>query len=640
MVAIWLPFVGFVINGLLALKKINRITLTSLVGVGSVALPFGIFSYLTFLSNTDILSSEGIRVFFFQWIKAGTFQVDFAYRLDGLSLFMVWIITGVGSLIHLYSTGYMAEEKEHYARFFSYLNLFIFFMLHLVLGDNLVLMFLGWEGVGLCSYLLIGFDYQKNFASTAGKKAFITNRIGDAGFLLGMFLLYREAGSLNYSEIFSYMMAESIPAETIHWIAILFFIGAIGKSAQIPLHVWLPDAMAGPTPVSALIHAATMVTAGLFMIVRLAPIFLSAPEASLVIAYVGAFTAFFSALIAVTQTNIKKVLAYSTISQLGYMFLALGVGAYGAGMFHLMTHAFFKALLFLGSGAVIIAFHHEQDMRKMGKLHSPLKFISIIFWIGAIAISGIPGFSGFFSKDMILEQAYTYKNGGNFLFSIGLASAFLTSFYMYRLIFLTFYGEKIRSTHKVHDVGWNMKFPLLVLAILSVVGGYVGLPHLFTHRQAAIVEYFDTILPVTPTQTTAAWHNEISIQIEALLMISSIFAAILGLLFAFYRYQKLQDVPVADGAFRRLFTRYSYHKFYVDELYSKIILKPIKRIAHFSYRTIDDKIIDGMVDGLAQAALFFGSVAKRLQTGQVNHYTFYIVLYILLLLGFFIGGML
>ena len=398
--------------------------------------------------------------------------------------------------------------------------------------------------------------------------------------------------------------------------------------------------MAGPTPVSALIHAATMVTAGLFMIVRLAPIFLGAPQASMVIAYVGAGTAFFSALIALTQTDIKKVLAYSTVSQLGYMFLAMGVGAYAAGMFHLMTHAFFKALLFLGSGAVIVALHHEQDMRKMGGLHTFLKLTCIVFWIGAIAISGIPGFSGFFSKDMILEQAYTYKNGGIFLFSVAFVSALLTSFYMYRLIFLTFYGGKTRFTHKVHDVGWNMKFPLLILAILSIIGGYVGLPHLLIHKPSLIVEYFDKVLPLAPTQITSSWHNKISTKEETLLMISSIVIAFLGLFIAFFKYQRLKNVPLPDGAFRRLFTRYSYHKFYVDDLYAKTILKPIKRIAQFSYRVLDDKIIDGMIDGLAQTGIFLGSVFRKLQTGQVSHYAFYITFSIMLLLGFFIGGIL
>ena len=656
-IAVWLPFVGFFLNGLMAFLGKNNRKIISILGVGSVLLSFFIFAYLTLTFDAEVTSVNGIQSLFFKWIHVGDLQVNFAYRLDGLSVFMSWIVTGIGSLIHIYSTGYMKEEKEHFARFFTYLNLFIFFMLHLVLADNLVLMFMGWEGVGLCSYLLIGFDYHKDSAASAGKKAFITNRVGDAGFLLGMFLLFKEVGSLNYNEIFSHFsgffdsglagtvtgslatpLQAAYSAETMNLIAILLFIGAIGKSAQIPLYVWLPDAMAGPTPVSALIHAATMVTAGLFMIVRLAPVFLLAPEASTIIAYTGGLTAFFAALIALTQTDIKKVLAYSTVSQLGYMFLAMGVGAYGAGMFHLMTHAFFKALLFLGSGAVILALHHQQDMRKMGGLLKPLKFIAIIFWVGAIAISGIPGFAGFFSKDMILEQAFTFRNGGTFLFSVGLLTALLTSFYMYRLIFLTFHGEKYRSSHKPHDVDWSMKFPLLVLAILSVLGGYVGLPHLFTHKPAVIVTYFDSILPVRPTEMSSAWHIHISSQTEVYLMILSIGAALLGLLIAWWKYQRTRDVPVADGAYRSPLVRQSFHKFYVDELYESLLLKPMKKIADISSRALDNQFIDGIVDGLAQVALTFSQIFRQMQTGKVGHYALYIVIFLLFMTLIIEGG--
>ena len=639
-IAIWLPFLGFFLNGLLALGRKNNQSLVSSIGVGSILISFSIFAYLTFAFNQDVVSIDGIQITFFEWIHVGGLKVNFAYRLDGLSVFMAWIITGIGSLIHIYSTGYMASEKENFARFFAYLNLFIFFMLHLVLGSNLVLMFMGWEGVGLCSYLLIGFDFHKNSAASAGKKAFITNRVGDAGFLLGIFLLYQEVGSLNYGEIYAYLSSTSISPEVLNLIAIFLFIGAIGKSAQIPLHVWLPDAMAGPTPVSALIHAATMVTAGLFMIVRLAPIFLGAPEASCFIAYTGAFTAFFAALIALTQTDIKKVLAYSTVSQLGYMFLAMGVGAYGAGMFHLMTHAFFKALLFLGSGAVIVALHHQQDMRKMGGLHSSLKHITLIFWVGAVAISGIPGFAGFFSKDMILEQAFSFKHGGGFLFSLGLITALLTSFYVYRLIFLTFHGEEYRGTHKPHDVGWSMKFPLLVLAILSIVGGYVGLPKLITHNPPSIVHYFDSILPVRPSELSHSWHTNISHHTEIYLLILSIAAAFVGLFFAWFRYHRKELVPVADGAYRNAFVRMSFHKFYVDELYQRILLRPVRQLAYFSYNLLDRQIIDSMVDGLAEVTLFVSSLFKRLQTGKVGHYALYMIFFLMCMLiimarGFF-----
>jgi NADH-quinone oxidoreductase subunit L len=376
-----------------------------------------------------------------EWIHAGNFKVNFAYQVDQLSLYMTLIITGIGSLIHVYSMGYMHGD-EGFNRFFVYLNLFIFSMLNLVLGDNLVLMFLGWEGVGLCSYLLIGFDYHKSSAANAGMKAFITNRIGDVGFAVGIFLTYWYTGSVVYTDILS-ALPTAIPfKEIINWVAFAFFIGAIGKSAQIPLYVWLPDAMAGPTPVSALIHAATMVTAGVFMIARLNPIFMAAEIASDYIAITGAVTALFAATIGLYQTDIKKVLAYSTVSQLGYMFLAMGVGAYTAGMFHLMTHAFFKALMFLGSGSVIHAMHHEQDMRNMGNLKNYMKITWITFMIGTLAIAGIPPFSGFFSKDLILEKAFGHHGIGPLLWGLGFLGALTTAFYMFRLVFLTFYGKE------------------------------------------------------------------------------------------------------------------------------------------------------------------------------------------------------
>ncbi len=639
-IAAWLPFAGFLLNGLLSFWYKYNQPLVSYIGAGSILLSFSIFAYLTLAFNQDVTSVHGIQTILFEWIQVGDLKINFSYRLDGLSIFMVWIITGIGSLIHIYSIGYMKEEKEHFARFFTYLNLFIFFMLHLILADNLVLMFMGWEGVGLCSYLLIGFNYDKESATSAGKKAFITNRIGDAGFLLAIFLLYKEIGSLNYNEIYAHLSTTNISPDVLNLIAILFFIGAMGKSAQIPLHVWLPDAMAGPTPVSALIHAATMVTAGLFMITRLSPIFLGAPEVSTFIAYIGAFTAFFAALIALSQTDIKKILAYSTVSQLGYMFLAMGVGAYGAGMFHLMTHAFFKALLFLGSGAVIIALHHQQDIRKMGNLYSSIKFLAWIFWIGAITISGIPGFSGFFSKDMILEQTFSFKNGGTFLFSLGLITALLTSIYMYRLIFLVFHGKNYRGSQKPHDIGWSMKFPLLVLAIFSILGGYIGLPKLFTHEPSSIVKYFDSILPVRPSELAHSWHIQISQQTEIYLLILSIGAACIGLYFAWFRYHRSQLVPVADGAYRKSFVRISFHKFYVDELYQYLFLKPIRRLANFTYNVIDRQIIDTIIDGLAEVALTLSSLFKQLQTGKVGHYALYMVTLLLCMLIIMVGGFL
>ncbi|MDH5720391.1 MAG: NADH-quinone oxidoreductase subunit L [Spirochaetia bacterium] len=645
--AIWLPFLGFLANGLLSLKKEPASQkLVSIFGVGSVLISFLIFIFLTFAENTAIVSQSGFSAMFFTWINVGTLSADFAYKLDGLSVFMAWIVTGIGMLIHIYSTGYMEEEKPHFARFFAYLNLFIFAMLHLVLGDSLPLLFLGWEGVGLCSYLLIGFDYDKDFAAVAGKKAFITNRIGDAGFIIGMFLLFQLTGSLKYDEIYGFFGANSVDASTLNIIALCLFVGAMGKSAQIPLYVWLPDAMAGPTPVSALIHAATMVTAGVFMIARLAPVFLGAPEASTVIAFVGGFTALLSALIALTQTDIKKVLAYSTVSQLGYMFMAMGVGAYGAGMFHLMTHAFFKALLFLGSGAVILALHHEQDMRRMGGLYKHVKLLAILFWVAAVAISGIPGLSGFFSKDMILEMAYTFANGGKILFLLGFMTAILTSFYIFRLIFLTFHtsGDAVKKMeeggshghghdehghHSHHSglvpLGWNIMGPLVVLGVLSVFGGYVGLPHIITHKTPGIVGYFDQVLSVAPSKAAESWHQHIEGSTAWLLMLASIGVAFLGLFTAWFFYQKQNKVPAEDSVKRSFFVHLSFNKFFVDEIYEKILLNPLKKIADLSYKIIDVKIIDASIDYLGKITLLIGSYMRRLQTGVTPNYALYIV---------------
>ncbi|MDH5716148.1 MAG: NADH-quinone oxidoreductase subunit L [Spirochaetia bacterium] len=657
--AIWLPFIGFLFNGLFSLKK-EPISQKAVIlfGVGSVLLSFIIFVILTISENAIIMSKTGLGAHFFTWIDVGHLKSDFAYKLDGLSVFMAWIVTGIGMLIHIYSTGYMEEEKPHFARFFAYLNLFIFAMLHLVLGDSLPLLFLGWEGVGLCSYLLIGFDYDKDFAAEAGKKAFITNRIGDAGFLIGMFLLFQHTGTLNYDIMNKFFSENSLDTSLLNLIAICLFIGAMGKSAQFPLYVWLPDAMAGPTPVSALIHAATMVTAGVFMIARLAPVFLGAPEASTFIAFVGGFTALLSALIALTQTDIKKVLAYSTVSQLGYMFMAMGVGAYGAGLFHLMTHAFFKALLFLGSGAVIIALHHEQDMRRMGGLYKHIKLVAILFWIAAIAISGIPGLSGFFSKDMILEMAFTYKYGGSILFLMGFLTAILTSFYIFRLIFLTFHTsgdavkkmkEAIHHHHDEHGHGhghhetlhplrWNILGPLVILGVLSVFGGYVGLPHVITHQTPGIVQYFDKVLAVPPTELSKSWHNHIDGGLAYSLMFGSILVAFIGLLFAWFRYEKQNNIPSEDSKKRSFFVNLSFNKFFVDEIYEIFLLKPIKKLAVFSYKVIDDKIIDAFVDALGKNTLKIGSVFRKMQTGITAHYAFYIAAGTLLLTVIIYGG--
>src|SRR5579863_5392084 len=498
-----LPLLGAAINGLLG-KNFSK-TVVNSIGIGSVALSFlsvaEVFREFAQLSAADI---PWVKTYF-TWITAGQFKVDFSLQVDQLTVVMLFVVTFVSLLVHIYSTGYMAHEEGYY-RFFSYLNLFVFFMLTLVLAANVVLMFVGWEGVGLCSYLLVGFWFLKPSAISAGKKAFITTRIGDFGFTVGILLLFWTFGSVDFGTVFA--KAANMPAESatqagvLTWICLLLFAGAIGKSAQLPLYVWLPDAMEGPTPVSALIHAATMVTAGVYMVARMHALFSRAPIAMFVVAAVGAITAFYAATIGLVQTDIKKVLAYSTVSQLGYMFLGCGVGAYAAGIFHLMTHAFFKGLLFLAAGSVIHAMGGEQDMRKMGGLR---KKIPITYWsmlMATFAIAGIPGFAGFFSKDEILEAALSGPLANPFLWILGLLGAGFTSFYMFRLIFLTFFGEPRYDEHKVHvhESPYNMTVPLILLAILSTVGGWVAAPHLIGGT-----DYFEKFLhPVFATYAPAA----------------------------------------------------------------------------------------------------------------------------------------
>src|SRR5271154_5672807 len=487
-----LPLAGAAINGLLG-KNWSKLVVNS-VGIGSVSLAF--LSVLEAIREFSLLPAGQVSFFrnYFNWMSAGSFKVDFALQMDHLTIVMLLVVTFVSLLVHIYSTGYMAHEEGYY-RFFAYMNLFVFFMLTLVLAANVVLMFVGWEGVGLCSYLLIGFWFLKQSAISAGKKAFITTRLGDLGFTVGILLLFWTFQSVDFATVFhkvAGMQAEGFgPSGTLTIICLLLFIGAIGKSAQIPLYVWLPDAMEGPTPVSALIHAATMVTAGVYMVARMNPLFSRAPFAMFIVALIGALTAFFAATIGLVQTDIKKVLAYSTVSQLGYMFLGLGVGAYASGVFHLMTHAFFKGLLFLAAGSVIHAMGGDQEMPHMGGLRSK---IPITFWcmfIATFAITGIPGFAGFFSKDEILEAARSGPNANIWLWLLGLIGAGFTSFYMFRLIFLTFFGEPRYDEHKmhVHESPYNMTVPLILLAILSTVGGWVAAPHL-----VGGTEYFDKFL--------------------------------------------------------------------------------------------------------------------------------------------------
>ncbi|MGB5287213.1 MAG: NADH-quinone oxidoreductase subunit L, partial [Ignavibacteriaceae bacterium] len=477
-----LPLLGFLFNGLLG-PKIKNEKVIGILGSGVIGLAFIIAVGALFETLALPVDQRLTVVTLFQWIDVAGLNISFAYQVDQLSLVMSLIVTGVGFIIHVYSIGYMHGDKSFW-RFFAYLNLFIFAMMNLVLADNFLLLFLGWEGVGLCSYLLIGFWYDRKFekstTSAAGLKAFVVNRIGDFGFLLGMFLIYSTFGSLIFTDVFSRAISFGVPEHIFTLIAIFLFIGATGKSAQIPLLVWLPDAMAGPTPVSALIHAATMVTAGVYMVARCSIIYASAPTAMMVVAAVGVFTAFFAATIGLVQNDIKKVLAYSTISQLGYMFLALGAGAFSAGIFHVMTHAFFKALLFLGAGSVIHSMHEVQDIRQYGGLKKYMPITYGTFLVAATAISGIPPLSGFFSKDEILW--YSYANLGIVFWAIGVITAILTAFYMFRLYFMTFEGKEKFDHHKQHphESPKLMTVPLIVLGILSAIGGFIGIPEIFS----------------------------------------------------------------------------------------------------------------------------------------------------------------
>jgi NADH-quinone oxidoreductase subunit L len=614
-----LPLLGFVING------IGRNTfsknLIGIIGSGTILASF-ILSLVLFFELSGSTQKQ-FPVELFDWISVANLHIPLSFLYDPLSAIMLLIITGIGFLIHIYSVGYMHLD-EGFGKFFAYLNLFIFFMLILVLGSNYIVMFIGWEGVGLCSYLLIGFWYTNDNYASAAKKAFVMNRIGDLGFLLGVFIIFTTFGSVEFAKVFP-LAANMMPgAATLTLITILLFIGACGKSAQLPLFTWLPDAMAGPTPVSALIHAATMVTAGIYMIARSSVLFDLAPITQNIIAIIGTATALVAAIIALTQTDIKKVLAYSTVSQLGYMFLGLGVGAYTGSFFHVITHAFFKALLFLGAGSVIHAMHHEQDMRHMGGLSKKLKITFATMMIGTIAIAGLPPFSGFFSKDEILAHAYQENK---VLWAIGLITAFLTAFYMFRMMFLTFFG-KYRGTHhaeeKVHESPSNMTIPLIVLAVLAAVGGLINVPHVFGGNEW--LAHWLTGAGVAQHELTLDHTTEFG------LMGVSVLAAVIALLYAYTRYVKNAHVPVSDEGKRSIFAKISYHKFYLDEIYDVIITKPLDAFSKFFYRIIDKKLIDGLVNGFGWTANEGSKGLRLLQSGNVGFYIFMMVFGIVALL--------
>jgi len=619
-----LPLVAAAFNGVVG-KRLSK-KAVGLVGVGAVAASFVISlgAFLQMLVQPE--DALPIVTHYFIWIQSGGFQADFGFQLDHLSGLMILIVTGVGFLIHVYSIGYMHDDPGYY-RYFAYLNLFMFSMLMLVLANNYLLMFVGWEGVGLCSYLLIGFWFTRKSAADAGKKAFVVNRVGDFGFLLAALFIFWTFGSVDYQRVFE--RAAALPPEPLGEVGIvtviclLMFVGATGKSAQIPLYVWLPDAMEGPTPVSALIHAATMVTAGVYMVARSAALFSHAHGALLVVATIGAGTAIFAASIGLVQTDIKRVLAYSTVSQLGYMFLACGVGAYAAGIFHLMTHAFFKALLFLGAGSVIHGAGGLQDIRKMGGLRRRMPWTFSMFLVGTIAIAGIPPLAGFFSKDMILWSAWNSPNYGKIFWTVGLITAAFTSFYMFRLLILTFCGNARYTqdeVHHVHESPPSMLIPLSILAVFSIVAGFAGAPPALGGHN--IIESF---LADSSHNAASAEHGGAAL--EGLLMAASVGAALAGLAVAYLFYIARPELPgrVAAGAD----AMYSIlkGKYYVDEIYDAVIVWPIVRTAReFLWRFVDSFVIDGTVNGFGDMIRGAARGLRRMQSGYVRAYAGWILL--------------
>jgi NADH-quinone oxidoreductase subunit L len=629
-----LPLAGAGINGFFGRRASKKaITTIALVFCGAT------FVMALFLAAGFSSVSAPYYYDLARWIRSGSFQVDFGFYLDQLSLVMLLVVTGVGFLIHIYSVGYMWDDDGYY-RFMCYLNLFMFFMLTLVLAKNYLVMFIGWEGVGLASYLLIGFWFIKDSAAAAGKKAFIVNRIGDFGFLIALFLMIQHFGSLDFTRVFN--AVQLLPVETagaglLTAIGLLLMVGAAGKSAQIPLYIWLPDAMEGPTPVSALIHAATMVTAGVYMVARSHVIFEHAPTALMVVAIIGTLTALFAATIGIAQTDIKKVLAYSTVSQLGYMFMACGVGAFSAGVFHLMTHAFFKGLLFLAAGSVIHGIAGEQDMRKMGGLRYYMPWTFLTMTIATFAIAGFPPLAGFFSKDEILWKAYSSPYGSWVYWAIGVTTAFITSFYMFRLWFLTFFGDYRGATAHVghdtragapaphghehghgspHESPWVMVGPLVVLALLSFVGGWVGIGGRFEHFLAPV---FRSGMSAELAHETAG--EAANAGTETLLMMISVGAAVFGFLLAWVLYFRRPDLPARIAASLDGLYRAVSNKYYVDELYAVLFVKPLLNgSTTILWHGIDQGVIDAAVNDSADAARHISDTARHMQSGNLRSY--------------------
>ncbi|MGG9971459.1 NADH-quinone oxidoreductase subunit L [Ferruginibacter sp. SUN002] len=612
-----LPLIGFLINGL-GRKHLSK-TLVGIVGSGVI---FGAF-LISLYAFISVKSGNTHLAHYFNFINTDAIKVGFDFQIDQLSSLFLLIITGVGFLIHVYSTSYMHEEdSKDFAKYFAYLNLFVFSMLLLVMGGNYIIMFIGWEGVGLCSYLLIGYWFKNNDYNNAAKKAFIMNRIGDLGFLLAVFWLFTKLGTTDYHQVFANI--SKLSTFDITGITMLLFVGATGKSAQIPLYTWLPDAMAGPTPVSALIHAATMVTAGIYMIARSNVLFTMAPATQCVIAVIGLATAILAATIALKQNDIKKVLAYSTVSQLGYMFLGLGVGAYTGAVFHVMTHAFFKALLFLGAGSVIHAMGGEQDMRNMGGLKKYMSITHLTFLIGCLAIAGMPPFSGFFSKDEILAGAYAHSP---LLWGVGVIGALMTAFYMFRLYAMTFLGQ-FRGTHDqehhLHESPLAITLPLVVLAILAFTGGLIGIPEVFLHGGHRLEAFLEPVF--APSNALVEKHH-LSHQIEYTLMAVSVVGALVALIYAWSKFSKYQKSDTEETGIGKVLA----NKWYIDELYNIVIVKPMQSIATFFDNIIEKKGIDGFVNGIGKAVNYSSRQIRLLQSGQVGTYVFLMVLGILAL---------
>ncbi len=677
-----LPFVGFLVNAAVG-RRLSK-SLSGGIATGAMALSFGVAvaAVRGLLQRAPVDGVRTIDQTVYTWIASDRLNLPFALHLDPLAAVMILIVTGIGTLIHLYSTAYMHDEPDgEFARYFSYLNLFAAFMLVLVLGASFPVMFVGWEGVGLCSYLLIGFWFAKPSAADAGKKAFVVNRIGDFGFLLGLFWLFKLFGTLDFQQVA--LRVSALPAETaigaLTGITLLLFLGATGKSAQIPLYIWLPDAMEGPTPVSALIHAATMVTAGVYMIGRNAVLFGHAPFTMEVVAVVGTITALMAATIGLVQNDIKRVLAYSTVSQLGYMFMAMGVGAFGAGIFHLYTHAFFKALLFLGSGAVIHALAGEQDLRKMGGLRTKLPVTYWTFLAGTLAIAGVPLLSGFFSKDEILSKAFAEHPT---LWAIGVLTAFLTATYMFRLLYLAFFGtwrggeaeavehtrpldappaahssapssahpsapssapssahSSAHSSHHLHDAPPAMAIALVVLAIGSVFAGYVGLPGTLVHGGNRIEAFLEPSFraPGTVETESAATGEPESVATELSLMALSTAVALAGIGVATLVY--LRRPGTADwlaGRFRGVY-QLLLGKYFVDEIYDAAVVQPVKRTSTtLLWRGMDAGLVDGTVNGVGLAVRGWSAILRRLQTGSVRSYATSLLLGVIVIVGYYL----